>query len=107
MKTPEGFEKADIDKYLKGIEAYIVKPTSGGYGASGVPDRVCCIDGHFWGIEVKREGKGPTPIQEARMLEITLAGGYAIAGTAAHVCVELENWRLTRGLPKAKWMPRE
>lgn len=104
MKTPEGFEKADIDKYLKGIEAYIVKPTSGGYGASGVPDRVCCIDGVFWGIEVKREGKGPTPIQEKRMQEIRAAGGFAVAGTAEVVCAEIEAWRADRH-PHAPWMP--
>lgn len=95
MKTPEGYEKDDIDKHLEAIGAYVVKPTTFGYGKSGHSDRICCIDGCFVGIEVKREGKKPTPIQERRMAEIRKAGGVAFWGTAAKVIFELEEWRST------------
>jgi hypothetical protein len=105
MQTPEGYEKKDTDRYLQGINAYVVKPTTGGYGSSGHSDRICCIDGFFWGIEIKREGKDPTPLQELRMQEIRRAGGFATAGTADVVCTEIEVWRLARGLSPAKWMP--
>ena len=82
MKTPEGFEKDDIKKYLKSINAWYLCPYMAGFGKSGVPDIICCIRGMFFGIEVKREGKAPTPIQLLRMAEIEAAGGFAVAGTA-------------------------
>ena len=91
-RTPEGWEKADIDKYLESIGAYVLKPTTMGYGASGAPDRACCIDGRFWGIEVKREGKGPTALQTRRMQEIEAAGGLAVAGTAEVVIGRIKAW---------------
>lgn len=75
MKTPEGYEKDDIDKYLKAIGAYVVKPATFGYGASGHSDRVCCIDGAFFVIEAKREDKTPTAIQNLRLEEVRKAGG--------------------------------
>ena len=82
MKTPEGFEKDDIKKYLKSINAWHFSPYMAGFGKSGVPDIICCIRGMFFGIEVKREGKAPTPIQLLRMAELEAAGGFAVAGTA-------------------------
>jgi hypothetical protein len=90
MKTPEGYEKADIDKYLESIDAYVVKPTTGGYGASGHADRLCCIGGVFVAIEVKREGKEPTPLQWRRIHEVEEAGGFAFWGTAEKVIAELK-----------------
>ncbi len=93
MKTPEGYEKADIDKYLVSIGAYNVKTQNAGFGTSGQPDRVVCIEGQFWGIEVKREGKGPTVLQTNRINEIKAAGGQAVAGTATVVIAAIEAWR--------------
>jgi len=49
--------------------------------------------GTFWGIEVKREGFGPTKIQEARMDEVKRAGGMTAWGTAEKVTGEIEAWR--------------
>ena len=85
MKTPEGYEKGDICKYLDKIGAWYFRPTMGPFGKAGVPDIVACIGGTFWGIEVKREGKEPTPRQVSRMNEINEAGGQTIAGTAERV----------------------
>lgn len=90
MHSPEWFEKRDIDKYLESIGAYVVKPATFGQGKSGVPDRVCCIKGRFIGIEVKRPGKKPTPIQGRRMAEIRAVGGDAVWGTAEKVIGELK-----------------
>jgi len=92
MKTPEGYEKADIDKYLEAIGAYVVKPATFGYGKSGVPDRVFCYRGRFGAIEVKREGKKPTKLQEMRIKEIQQHGGVAFWGTAAKVIPEIDAW---------------
>lgn len=98
MKTAEAHEKAEIDKYLKSIGAYVAKPATFGYGASGVSDRLCCIDGTFWAIEVKREGKEPTPLQHRRMEEVRAAAGMTTWGVATKVIGEIEAWRFNRGL---------
>ncbi len=90
MKTPEGYEKDEICKYLDSLGAWYCKPHMTGYGKSGVPDIVACIGGEFIGIEVKREGKEPTTIQERRMKEIRLAGGQVIWGTAQKVILEMQ-----------------
>lgn len=85
VKTPEGFEKDDICKYLDEIRAWYFRPYMAGFGKAGVADIIACIDGIFWSIEVKREGKEPTPRQQTRMGEIEKAGGFACAGTAERV----------------------
>jgi hypothetical protein len=93
VRTPEGWEKAEIDKYLESIGAYVVKPATFGYGGSGHADRIFCYRGRFGAIEVKREGKEPTKLQELRMEEVRKAGGVAFWGTAQKVCTEIEEWR--------------
>jgi Holliday junction resolvase len=90
MHSPEWFEKRDIDTYLDTIGAYVLKPATYGMGKSGAPDRVCCYRTMFIGIEVKRPGKEPTPVQERRMAEIKARGGIAIWGDAEKVIRELK-----------------
>jgi len=97
MKSPEGFEKDDICKYLVSILAWFFRPYMAGFGKAGVADIIACIPtvitqsmvgktlGIFYSIEVKRPGKEPTPRQETRMKEIEAAGGFAVAGDAEHV----------------------
>lgn len=92
MKSPEKYEKDAIDAYLKETGAYIVKPATGGYGASGTSDRIICYRGHFAAIEVKRPGKKPTALQEKRLKEVVAAGGAGFWGTAAKVVPELREW---------------
>lgn len=95
MKTPESYEKKEICEYLDSIGAWYFKPTTMGFGASGVPDIVACYEsnidwgGNFIAIEVKREGKEPTKLQTARMAAIKKAGGVAVWGTAEKVIKEL------------------
>jgi hypothetical protein len=101
MKTPEGWEKKGVDAWLKkaGPEvAWWFKPMTMGYGTSGVPDYLVCLNGCLWGLEIKRPGKAPTVIQEKRMEAIREAGGQAVAGTA-HVVIEaMERWLAARGI---------
>ena len=77
--TPEKKVKNKVVAMLKEIGAYHFYPVTGGYGRSGVPDIVACIKGTFVGIECKA-GKGePTALQEKNLMDISSAGGYAIA----------------------------
>lgn len=93
MRTPEGYVKADVDKYLNKIGAYVIKPTSFGLGKSGTSDRVCCCKGRFISIEIKREGKKPTALQDRRMDEVRRAGGYAIWGdNAEEIIDQIKMW---------------
>ena len=85
MHGPEYYEKKAIKKYLESICAWHFSPYMAGFGKSGVPDIVACINGKFVSIEVKREGKEPTALQWQRMAEIDLAGGVSVWGTAARV----------------------
>ena len=90
MKSPEGFEKDAIKKYLQANGYWFFSPLMAGYGASGMPDLCACKNGAFVAIEVKRPGKEPTPIQVRRINAIRAAGGIAIWGTAEKVIGELK-----------------
>lgn len=93
MKGPESYEKDDICQYLDSIGAWYFRPLMAGYGKSGVPDIIACIAGKFWGIEVKRDNRGPTKLQQKRMEEIAKANGHAVCGPAGIVIQVLDVWR--------------
>lgn len=96
MKTPEGYEKYEIKKYLATLGCFYFSPYMAGYGKSGIPDIVACIEGRFWGIEVKREGKEPTVLQQRCLFAIENAGGLAVAGTAEVVIGRIKAWLESR-----------
>lgn len=75
--TPEGKVKRKVTDILKSYGAYYFYPVTGGFGRSGVPDIVCCIRGHFIGIECKAGDNKPTALQEKNLREIREAGGFA------------------------------
>ena len=76
--TPESKVKAKVIKQLQAIGAYYFSPVTGGYGRSGVPDIVACINGRFIGIECKA-GKGvTTALQEKNLEAIRQSGGKAL-----------------------------
>ena len=96
MKTPEGFVKDKVRKYLKSIGAYRFSPVQMGIGSPTLDD-LCCIGGRFVAIEYKREGKLPTPRQNLTMGDVRRAGGIAIWGDSAEHIIEQLKERL--GLP--------
>jgi hypothetical protein len=52
-------------------------PIGTGYGNSGVPDFLCCVNGKFVAIEAKA-GKGlATALQIKNLDQVHKAGGYA------------------------------
>ena len=76
--TPEAKVKAKIKAILKAHGAYYAMPIGTGYGSSGVPDFLVCLNGEFLAIEAKA-GKGvPTALQEKNLKAIKEAGGRAL-----------------------------
>lgn len=76
--TPEAKVKAKIKAILKEEKIYYAMPIGTGYGNSGVPDFLCCVNGRFLGIEAKANGNKPTELQKKNLMDIELSGGFAI-----------------------------
>jgi pantoate kinase len=75
--TPESKVKAKIKLILKKHDIYYAMPIGTGYGNSGVPDFLCCLNGKFFAIEAKA-GKGTTTaLQEKNLKNIIESGGDA------------------------------
>jgi len=77
-KTPEARVKDAVVKVLKKHGVYYFFPATGGYGRSGVPDIICCLDGRFLAIECKAGDNMPTALQARELKNIRDAGGAAI-----------------------------
>ena len=69
--------QANLIEHLKGLGAYTVKTIA--VSKAGVPDILCCLDGRFIGIEVKRPEKkeNVTRLQQKNLDWIIDAGGLA------------------------------
>ena len=68
-----------ILRYLKSLPGcFCWKEHGGMYGTAGVPDIIACIDGRFFGFEVKSATGKPTKLQEATIRKILAAGGTAL-----------------------------
>jgi hypothetical protein len=53
-------------------------PVTGGYGNSGAPDFLVCLDGRFIGIECKAGGNKPTALQEKNLRLIRQSNGISL-----------------------------
>jgi len=80
MAGPEAKVKARVKKLLKARDIWYYMPMQNGMGVSGIPDLICCWRGRFLAIETKAPGKlsNTTPNHDARLREISSAGGWAI-----------------------------
>lgn len=68
-----------IMKYLKTVpHCFAWKEHGGMYGTAGIPDIIACVDGRFYGFEVKTETGKSTGLQEATIRKILKAGGVAV-----------------------------
>lgn len=94
--TPEKRVKDKVVGILKAEGAYYFFPATHGYGRSGVPDIVACVNGHFLAIECKAGKNKPTALQVREIENIRHAGGVAVV-------VNEENWdMLTELVRKVK-----
>lgn len=75
--TPEAKVKKKVIDILKAHGVYYFFPATYGFGRSGVPDIVCCINGKFAAFEVKAGDKQPTTLQQREIRRIQEAKGIA------------------------------
>ena len=69
----------NISSYLKTIpNCFFWKEHGGMYGTAGIPDIIACVQGRFYGFEVKTETGQPTALQSATLRKINAAGGVAV-----------------------------
>lgn len=67
-----------ILRYLKTVQnCFFWKEHGGMYGTAGIPNIIACIDGRFYGFEVKTNEGTPTKLQLATIRKINAAGGIA------------------------------
>jgi pantoate kinase len=76
--TPEAKVKKKIKAILSENNVYYAMPVGSGYGNSGVPDFLCCVNGRFVAIEAKANGGKTTALQDKHLNEIKKASGTAI-----------------------------
>ena len=89
--TPEKKVKDKVVSILKSEGVYYFFPATHGFGRSGVPDIVCCVDGAFLAIECKAGGNKPTTLQTREIDAIRNNKGVAIV-------VDEKNWDIVRGV---------
>ena len=83
--TPEGKVKAKVKKTLDMMGAYYFMPTTGGYGRSGIPDIIGCLNGLFFAIECKGKGGTTTALHNRELARIGVAGGLAFVINESNV----------------------
>lgn len=83
--TPEKKVKQSVEGVLKKEDVYYFFPATHGYGRSGVPDVVACVNGWFLAIECKANGNKPTALQVREIERIRRRGGVAVV-------VDETNW---------------
>ena len=89
--TPEKKVKDKIVSVLKDEGVYYFFPATHGYGRSGVPDIIACVNGHFLAIESKAGGGKLTALQVREIEHIRRCGGVAVVANE-------ENWDMVRPL---------
>lgn len=89
--TPEKKVKDKVVSVLKDEGAYYFFPATHGFGRSGVPDIIACVNGLFLAIECKAGKNKPTLLQVREIERIRACGGVAVVANE-------ENWDMVREL---------
>jgi hypothetical protein len=94
--TPEGRVKKAVKEWLKARGIFFFMPVSNGMGQVGIPDFICCANGHFLAIETKAPGKrkNTTPNQDRVITEIHKSGGAAVVIDDVAQLEDIEAWRM-------------
>lgn len=89
--TPEKKVKDKIVSVLKDEGVYYFFPATHGFGRSGVPDIIACVNGYFLAIECKAGTNKPTALQVREIEAIRRCNGVAVVANE-------ENWDMVRPL---------
>lgn len=93
-KSEQAIQKEILD-FLRSEGFLAIKQNNIGiYARAGIPDIVACTKkGKFIGIEVKRPGEKPKPIQLAFLDAINQIGGYGFYATSVAEVRENLEWK--------------
>lgn len=80
----ERIKKALAAQQVLHKDVYWFMPPANGYGRSGIPDFVACVNGVFCAIEAKGEGGEATALQLRELEFVITAGGIALVITHKH-----------------------
>ncbi len=83
--TPEAKIKKRIRDVLSKHNIYYAMPIGTGYGNSGVPDFLCCVEGKFLAIEAKAGNNQPTALQLRNLKSIQEGGGVTMVINDANI----------------------
>lgn len=71
--------KHKVENWLKDENAWFIKYWAGAkFTKEGIPDILACIDGKFYGIELKTTDGRPTALQLINLKKIREAGGVGV-----------------------------
>lgn len=71
--------KEKVEKWLTDNHAWFIKYWAGAkFTKEGIPDVLACINGRFYGIELKKTGGKPTVLQLLNLKKIREAGGIGV-----------------------------
>lgn len=76
---PEKRFENKIKKELRALGVWYVKYFGCDMSTAGVPDLLCCVNGHFVALEIKAEKGRLSEIQKYQIDKIKNAGGVAMA----------------------------
>lgn len=76
--TPEKKVKDKVKSILTAHEVYFFSPATHGFGRSGVPDIVACVNGWFLAVECKANGGKTTALQVREIEAIRRSNGVAV-----------------------------
>ena len=77
MAQEKNFENK-IKRYITDRGGWCVKFFANGMTKRGIPDLLCCVNGHFLAIEVKADNGKPSDLQLYQIEQIKRAGGSAM-----------------------------
>ena len=72
--------KEKVEEWLESMGAWFIKYWAGpkGFTKEGIPDILACINGKFYGMELKGDGGKPTLLQIINLRKIRAAGGIGV-----------------------------
>lgn len=86
MSGEEKRVERQITKYLDSLGAYYVKIHGSTYMPAGTADLLCCVNGSFVAIEVKKpKGGVVSELQKFKIKEVQNAGGIAFVANGLDV----------------------